>query len=61
MYNGFVVTVVDQNGRTCFESNLNVKENEFYRNLSGLSSGIFSLQINCDQMEIETIKLIIAK
>ena len=60
-YGGCRIDVRDVHGRIYLSSKLDENETLFEKDLSFLSSGLYTLQIYCDDIQIESLKLIIQK
>lgn len=60
-YGGCTIDVRDMQGRVYLSSKLDINETLFEKDLSFLSSGMYSLQIYCDELMIESLKLVIQK
>ena len=60
-FGGCWMEVRDVHGRIYLSSKLDENETIFEKDLSFLSSGLYNLQIYCDEIQIESLKLIIQK
>ncbi|MBK6989143.1 MAG: T9SS type A sorting domain-containing protein [Bacteroidetes bacterium] len=60
-YGGCTIDVRDMQGRVYLSSKLDINETLFEKDVSFLSSGMYSLQIYCDELLIESLKLVIQK
>ena len=60
-YGGCRIEINDMHGRLYLSSKIDVNETLFEKDLSFLNSGIYALQIYCDDQQIESLKLIIQK
>ena len=60
-YGGCRIDVRDMHGRMYLQSKLETNETLFEKDLTFLSSGVYTLQIYCDDLQIESLKLVIQK